>query len=67
MIISQIMLTGLARTMAKISMAKPKKSPSRKIINLKFIATVDQVMDSMLVKHLITPVLRIQALTRIIF
>lgn len=57
MIISQIMLTGLVVQWLR-SQWKTEKEVFQKDINLKFIATVDQVMDSMLVKHLITPVLR---------
>ncbi len=57
MIISQIMLTGLVFQWLR-SQWQSEKESFQKDINLKFVETVDQVMDSMLVKHLITPVLR---------
>jgi signal transduction histidine kinase len=57
MIISQIMLTGLLVQWLKGQWQNEKES-FQKDINLKFTQSVDQVMDSMLVKHLITPVLK---------
>jgi signal transduction histidine kinase len=57
MIISQIMLTGLVAQWLR-SQWQNEKEAFQKDINLKFTASVDQVMDSMLVKHLITPVLK---------
>lgn len=57
MIISQIMLTGLLVQWLKGQWQTEKES-FQEDINLKFIQTVDQVMDTMLVKHLITPVLK---------
>ena len=40
-----------------------KKNPFRNDLNLKFTESVDQVMDSMLVKHIIVPVLNDTSLT----
>ena len=57
MIISQIMLTGLLIQWLKGQWQSEKVS-FQKDINLKFIQSVDQVMDSILVKHIITPVLK---------
>ena len=51
------MLTGLVAQWLK-SQWQSEKDSFQKEINLKFMASVDQVIDSMLVKHLITPVLK---------
>jgi signal transduction histidine kinase len=56
MIISQIMLAGLLVQWLR-SQWNDEKESFQKDINQKFIECVDQVMDSMLVKHLIVPVL----------
>lgn len=56
MIISQIMLTGLLMQWLR-SQWNDEKESFQKDINQKFMDCVDQVMDSMLVKHLIAPVL----------
>lgn len=56
MIISQIMLTGLLVQWLR-SQWKEEKESFRKDLSSKFMESVDQVMDSMLVKHLIVPVL----------
>jgi signal transduction histidine kinase len=56
MIISQIMLTGLLVQWLR-SQWNDEKESFQKDINRKFLDCVDQVMDSMLVKHLIVPVL----------
>jgi signal transduction histidine kinase len=62
MIISQIMLTGLLVQWLR-SQWQSEKESFRKDLNLKFIESVDQVMDSMLVKHIIVPVLNDTTLT----
>jgi signal transduction histidine kinase len=62
MIISQIMLTGLLVQWLR-SQWQDEKESFRLDLNLKFIESVDQVMDSMLVKHLIVPVLNDTTLT----
>jgi len=56
MIISQIMLTGLLAQWLRSQWDEEKQSFVHDI-NLKFTESVDQVMDSMLVKHLIVPVM----------
>lgn len=56
MIISQIMLTGLLAQWLR-SQWEEEKYSFQNDINLKFTESVDQVMDSMLVKHLIVPVM----------
>lgn len=56
MIISQIMLAGLLAQWLR-SQWNDEKESFQKDINQKFIECVDQVMDSMLIKHLIVPVL----------
>jgi two-component system, OmpR family, phosphate regulon sensor histidine kinase PhoR len=56
MIVSQIMLTGLVVQWLKTQW-QDKKSSFEKEINLEFRESVNQVLDSMLVKHLIVPVM----------
>lgn len=56
MIISQIMLTGLLAQWLR-SQWFDEKQAFQKDINQKFMESVNQVMDSMLVRHLISPVL----------
>jgi signal transduction histidine kinase len=63
MIISQIMLAGLLAQWLR-SQLRDEKESFRHDLNLKFIESVDQVMDSMLVKHIIVPVLNDTTLTR---
>lgn len=56
------MLTGLLIQWLR-SQWQSEKESFRKDLNLKFIESVDQVMDSMLVKHIIVPVLNDTTLT----
>lgn len=56
MIISQVMLAGLLAQWLMSQWEEEKRS-FQDDLNVKFIESVDQVMDSMLVKHLIVPVM----------
>jgi signal transduction histidine kinase len=56
MIVSQVMLTGLVFQWL-MSQWQDKKESFEKEINAEFRESVNQVLDSMLVKHLIVPVL----------
>jgi signal transduction histidine kinase len=56
MIISQIMLTGLLVQWLR-SQWEEEKQAFQKDLNQKFMESVNQVMDTMLVKHLIVPVM----------
>jgi signal transduction histidine kinase len=56
MIISQVMLTGLLAEWLR-SQWQNEKASLQKDINLKFMDSADQLMDTMLIKHLIAPVL----------
>lgn len=57
MIISQVMLTGLLAEWLR-SQWQNEKATLQKDISLKFMDSADQLMDTMLIKHLIVPVLK---------
>jgi hypothetical protein len=56
MIISQIMLTGLLVQWIKLQWIDEKEALQKEVSRL-FTESVNQVMDSLLVKHLIVPVM----------